>query len=84
LAAGAIGATTCTAAVAAGCAAHKLAASHAAGGGLALAGVELGLVVRLIDLPPVVLRGMPLGIGRREEWFGGQAHARKKVFGVGA
>jgi hypothetical protein len=29
--------------------------------------------------------GGSLDIGRKEDWFGGQAHARKKVvFGVGA
>jgi hypothetical protein len=56
---GATGATICTAAVAAGCAALQLAAGHAAGDALTLAGVEMGLVVRLIGLPPVVLRGIP-------------------------
>jgi hypothetical protein len=73
LAAGATGATTCTAAVAAGCAAHRLADGHAAGDALALAGVKLGLVGRLINLQPAVLRGGCLGIRRREDWFGGQA-----------
>jgi hypothetical protein len=59
LAAGATGATTCMAAVGAGCVAHRLAAGHAAGDALALAGVKLSLVVRLAGLPPVVLRGKP-------------------------
>jgi hypothetical protein len=53
--AGAAGATTHTAAAAAGCVAHRLVAGHAAGDALTLAGVELGLVVRPINLPPVVL-----------------------------
>jgi hypothetical protein len=35
--------------------AHRLHTSHAAGDALALAGVELGLVVGPINLPPVVL-----------------------------
>jgi hypothetical protein len=57
LAAGATGATTCMAAVGAGCVAHRLAVGH--GDVLALAGVKLSLVVRLAGLPPVVLRGKP-------------------------
>jgi hypothetical protein len=70
LAAGATRATTCTAAVAAGCVAHRLAVGHAAGDALALAGVKLGLVVRLADLPPVVLRRMPWhGHGGRLVWW---------------
>jgi hypothetical protein len=69
LAAGATGATTCTAAVGAGCVAHRLAVGHAAGDALAvghaagdtlaLAGVERGLVVRLAGLPPIALQGEP-------------------------
>jgi hypothetical protein len=48
-----------------GFAAHQLSAGHAAGDALALAGVKLGLVVRLINLPPVILRGMHrLAVGR--------------------
>jgi hypothetical protein len=66
LAAGATGATTCTAAVGVGCVAHWLAVGHAAGDALALAGVKWDLVVRLAGLPPVVLRGEALTLAGRK------------------
>jgi hypothetical protein len=69
---GATRATTFAAAVAAGCVAHRLAVGHAAGDALAMAGVKLGLVVQLADLPPVVLRGMPCWHWQEGRfWFGG-------------